>query len=139
MYEKRIQNTKRIDAFTLLEAVIALAIVSIALLGLLRLNLISISMVDRAQATSQAVLLAQQKIEEAQCQGYSNLGIQSGIVQRDGVGMRWQSRVTDLPYSLFGQLNVSGLRKVLVDVSWKNGSSQRQVQLSTYVADRNLQ
>jgi len=127
------------DAFTLLEAVMALAIVSIALLGLLRLNLISISMVDRAQTTSQAVLLAQQKIEETLCLGYSKLGTQSGIVQRDGLTMRWQSQVTDLPPSLFDQLNITGLRKVLVDVSWKNGSSQRQVQLSTYVADRNLQ
>jgi len=127
------------DAFTLLEAVIALAIVSIALLGLLRLNLISISMVDRAQATCQAALLAQQKIEEAQCLGYSNLGTQSGIVQRDGLTMHWQSQVIDLPSMLFDELNVTGLRKVLIDVSWKNGSSQRQVQLSTYVADRNLQ
>jgi Tfp pilus assembly protein PilV len=139
MYEAKFINTKRMDAFTLLEAVISLAIVSIALVGLLRLNLISINMVDHAQATAQAVLLAQQKIEETQCLGYSKPGIQSGIVQKDSLTMRWQSQVTDSPPSLFDQLNVTGLRKVLVDVSWKNGSSQRQVQLSTYVADRSLQ
>jgi type II secretory pathway pseudopilin PulG len=139
MYKNKLQKLNRMDAFTLLEAVIALAVVSIALLGLLRLNLISISLVDRAQATSQAVLLAQQKIEEAQCLGYQKLETQSGIVERNGLTMFWQTRVNDLSLSQFDELYVTGLRKVLVDVAWKNGSSQRQVQLSTYVADKNLQ
>ena len=45
-------------AFTFVEVIVALAIVSISLLTLLRLHIISISMVDKAEITSQAVFLA---------------------------------------------------------------------------------
>ena len=50
--------------FTLVEVIVALVIVSISLLGLIRLHLISISMADSAEMTSQAVLLAEEKIAE---------------------------------------------------------------------------
>ena len=72
-------------AFTLVEVIIALAIVSIALLGLIKMHLISIRMIDSAQISAQAVLLAQEKIDEILANGYPDQGSDSGSVQKNAL------------------------------------------------------
>ena len=69
---------KRARAFTFVEVIVALAIASISLLTLLKLNLLSIRLVDRAQITTQAVLLADEKIAETLAVGYPDEGRESG-------------------------------------------------------------
>ena len=69
--------------FTLVEVIVALVIVSISLLGLIRLHLISISMADAAEMTSQAVLLAEEKIAETLALGYPKEGTASGVVEKN--------------------------------------------------------
>jgi Tfp pilus assembly protein PilV len=59
-------SRKQTGAFTFVEVTVALAIASISLLTLLKLNLLSIRLSDRAQITTQAVLLANEKIADRQ-------------------------------------------------------------------------
>ena len=133
-----ITDRVRTEAFTFVEVIIALTIVSISLLALLRLHIISVSMVDKAQITSQAVFLANEKIAETLAVGYPEEGTSSGTVDKNNLTLNWQTEVTDLQLPQLGEVNIAGLRKILVDVSWKQGSSRKQLQMSTYVADRKL-
>jgi len=136
--EWSIADRGRMRAFTFVEVVVALSIVSISLLALLRLHIISISMVDKAQITSQAVLLANEKIAETVAAGYPEEGTNSGTMEKNGLMLNWQTEVTDLRLPQLDKVHITGLRKILVDISWKQGVSRKQLQMSTYVADRKL-
>lgn len=127
-------------AFTLIEVVAALAIVSIALLGLLQLHLISIRMADKAQTTVQAVLLAQEKMAEVLTSGFPPVGTRSGIVENDGARFTWRTEVTDASVSQ-GQplgLRLDHLRRLSVDVACGDGPRERQIRLTTYVAEKKI-
>jgi type II secretion system protein I len=128
----------RTKAFTFIEVIVALTIVSISLLALLRLHIISISMVEKAQITSQAIFLANAKIAETLAAGYPNEGANSGTVERNGLTLNWQTEVTDLQLPQLQEADITGLRRVLVDVGWKQGIGRKHLQMSTYVADRKL-
>lgn len=126
-------------AFTLVEVILALAIASISVLALLKLHLISIGLAETAQVASQAVFLAEQKIEEALAAGYPNVGTDNGTVENNGLSLNWQTEVTDLQLPQFEGTDITGLRKISVDVSYKHGLGRKNLQMSTYVTDRKLQ
>jgi len=127
-----------LTGFTFVEVIVALAIVSISLLALLRLHMISISMADTAQITSQAVFLADEKIAETLALGYPEVGTDSGTVEKSVLYLHWQTEVTHPQSPQLDEANITGLRKILVDVSWKQGVGRKHLQMSTYVADRKL-
>lgn len=126
------------NAFTFIEVLVALAIVSISLLALIRLHIISIKMTDTAQITSQAVLLANEKIAEILAAGFPQEGTDSGTVQRNALGLHWTTEVANLLPTQLQDMKITGLRRILVDVTWKQGIRRKHLQMSTYVADRNL-
>ena len=140
MMKNRRVETKatRKGAFTFIEVLVALAIVSISLLALLRLHIISISMTDTAEITSQAVFLANEKIAETLALGYPEEGTNTGSVEKKALYLHWRTEVTDLQPSQLGELDIDGLRRIFVDVSWKQGIRRKHLQMSTYVADRKL-
>jgi type II secretion system protein I len=109
------------SAFTFIEVLIALVIVSISLLALIRLHLISINMTEAAEIKSQAVLLANEKITEILALGYPEEGSKSGTVEINALGLHWQTQVTDINPHQLGELDIEGLRRILVDVSWEQG------------------
>jgi type II secretion system protein I len=125
-------------AFTFIEVIVALTIVSISLLALFRLHLISVRMTEAAEITSQAVFLAEEKIAEKLALGYPEEETDTGTVEKNGLPLQWQTEVTDLQSPQLDEANITGLRKVLVDVSWKQGSGCKHLQMSTYVADWKL-
>jgi len=138
-------------AFTFVEVIVALAIVSISLLGLIRLHLLSIRMVEAAEITSHAVLLAEEKIAETLALGYPKEGTSSGTVEKNALCLHWRTEVTDLQSRRLAEADITGLRKICVDVNWKQGAGHkpgrspgqdqtrlRRVQMSTYVADRRI-
>ncbi|MGD2095456.1 MAG: prepilin-type N-terminal cleavage/methylation domain-containing protein [Phycisphaerales bacterium] len=128
----------RIVGFTFMEVIVALTIVSIALVGLIRLHLISIRMVEAAELTSQAVLLAEEKIAETLSLGYPQKGTESGTVERNAMSMNWRTEVTDLQSNRLAETGIKGLRKISVDIGWEQGTAYKNLQMSTYVADRRL-
>jgi type II secretion system protein I len=131
-------SRKQAGAFTFVEVAVALVIASISLLALLRLHLLSIRMVDRAQITTQAVLLADEKIAETLAGGYPDQASKSGTVEKNGRALNWRAQVADLQLPQLGEAHVTGLRKIVVDVNWKQGATIKQLQMSTYVADGKL-
>lgn len=135
MSDNRYQQ-RLLTGFTFIEVLIALAVVSIALLAMLRFCLLSIKIADKAQITSQAVFLAEEKISQTLAVGYPKKGTDSGTVQNEGVLFDWQVEVADAHLPGLDKPHVEGLRKISVDVSWKQSTGRNHLQMSTYVADK---
>jgi general secretion pathway protein I len=83
--------------FTLLEVMVAIAILGIALLGLLGLQHQSMQSVIRAQQSTRASMLAQAVMTEAELERYPDLGITSGDFEKAFPGefrdFRWERDV----------------------------------------------
>ena len=84
----------RARGFTLLEVMIAIAILGIALLGLLGLHHQSLQSVIRAQQSTRASMLAQAVMTEAELERYPDLGRSSGDFESSFPGefpdFRWE-------------------------------------------------
>ena len=88
---------RRARAFTLLEVMVAIAILGIALLGLLGLQHQSMTSVIRAQQSTRASMLAQAVMTEAELERFPDLGRTSGDFEKSFPGefpdFRWQREV----------------------------------------------
>jgi type II secretion system protein I len=88
---------RRARAFTLLEVMVAMAILGIALLGLLGLQHQSMQSVIRAQQATRASMLAQAVMTEAELERYPDLGVTSGDFEASFPGefrdFRWEREV----------------------------------------------
>ncbi|OHB65042.1 MAG: hypothetical protein A2Y76_09345 [Planctomycetes bacterium RBG_13_60_9] len=133
-------KSDRPTGFTLIEVVAALAIVSIALLGLLRLHLLSINAADKAQGTTQAVFLAQEKMADVLSSGYPQVGVKSGIVETDDSQFTWRTEVTDarLPLPRRSNRSPARMRRLSVEVTWERGPGEKCIRLTTYVAENRI-
>ena len=84
-------------AFTLLEVMVAIAILGIALLGLLGLQHQSMQSVIRAQQSTRASMLAQAVMTEAELERFPDLGRTNGDFESSFPGefpdFRWQREV----------------------------------------------
>ncbi len=118
---------KRASGFTLLEVMIALALVAIALVGLLGLTQRSILAQEEAGRITRATLLAQEKLAR----------IESGIDPAEAGGdtfpapddlYRWQVLLSPAP--------VPGVRQIDVLVAWGDADRNQQVRLSSFVPEQ---
>jgi len=114
------------SGFTLIETLIALAILMIAVLSIVQLFPLGLKASYQAKNLSLATNLAQAKLEKLISDNYDNLAI--GITTEDtlsSIDSDFSSfiRVTEINY-VDGNLNSSiedlGLKKVVVYVSWPN-------------------
>lgn len=137
------RNAKKAEAsgsgaagFTLLEVLVAVAIVGISLVMLLRLHLLSLDATLAAQDLTTAVLLAEGKMATFTAQSPEE-GEEQG--QFDGPDLErfsWTTSVTDYGIDLGGQNDGGdesiGIRHVTVSVHWREGNRDRSYSLETY-------
>ena len=131
----RLLNLGKIDAFTLIEVLIALAITLIGLVPLLHLLTTSILMADSAWNLSQATLIGNSKLAEVIAENNLEIGIDQGSVESEEkeIVFDWQSKVTEANITELEDIGLKDLRKVTVTVTWHEGQSQKQILLTTYV------
>lgn len=134
----RTQSIATRPAFTFIEVLVALAIAAIGLLGLLRLHLISMASADVAQVTNEAVFLAQTKLTEASAGGYPQQGTQTGSTEQNGHRFTWRTEISDVRSKDLGDLPLKKLRQIRVFVTWQHGTTQKSIQMTTYVADSKI-
>jgi len=131
-------NTPR-KAFTLIEALLALAVVALAVVALLRLHLISLKTLDYTQTANHASLLAQQKMEECLAQPFPPLGTRKGRENNTAPQLRWTTTVTPAKLPIDQNSTTpdqhTPLRRVHVRVAWKQGHTQKHLDLDTCVAN----
>ncbi len=113
--------------FSLLEVMIALAIVSIALVSLLSLGNRSISVHDRLQRITQATLLAQHKMAETETAGTSKQAGQemTGIFDEPFDLYRWRLDYADTP--------LPSVTMVTVTVAWGDEENNEAVSIDSFV------
>jgi general secretion pathway protein I len=126
------------DGFTLLEVLLAIALLAIALPILLGLRNFDLGLQERASELTSATLLAQEKLLETELSGQYAIGETSGeflnlplgaqtniqAVPR-AIGYRWKRTIAPTPLEL--------VREIRIKVSWPRGEFEESIEVSTYV------
>jgi general secretion pathway protein I len=135
----RVQSTAADESgFTLLEVLLAIALLAIALPVLLGLRNFDLDLHARAGELTAATLLAQEKLLEADLAGLypigetvgdfrnAPLGAPLSVQAADrAVGYKWKRTISPTPLEL--------IREVRIKVSWPRGAAEESVEVSTYV------
>ena len=117
---------KGIFGFTLLEVMIALAILSVVAVAFLRAQASSLHLVDESIQISLATLLGKEKMAELESAGFPEPGKNSGSGGEAFPLFRWEQIVSPT-----GILN---LRKAVVRILWMDGAQERSLELTAYFA-----
>jgi general secretion pathway protein I len=117
--------------FTLLEVMVAVALIAIALTALLGSQTQSVSFANSAKFETMAALLGQGKMSELVLQGSESLASNSGDFGPDYPGYAWESRVSDV--SIPGEDAISDyLKQIDLTVTW--GVFSYELRLYHYAA-----
>lgn len=117
------------QAFTLLEIMVALAIVGIAMVALLSLGNRSIGVHDHLQRLTQATLLAQQKMAESELEasrgGVSQMTGSSGAFNEPFTDYRWRIAIVNTP--------LPAVQMVTVTVIWGDEQRNEGVDVTSFL------
>ncbi len=122
----RIFQSRR--AFTLLEVMIALAILSLVAVAFLRTQASNIHLLDESNQISSATLLAREKMAELETVGFAEPGKNAGSGGEAFPQFRWEQIVSPT--------EILSLRKALVRVLWMEGKQERALEFTAYFAKR---
>jgi general secretion pathway protein I len=111
------QKRRQSSGFTLLEVMVAVAIIAIALTAVLGSQSQSVSLASEAKFNTTASLLAQSKMAEMEIKKPEDLASDSGDFGEDFPGYTWQ--VTLSPVIFGSPENVADhLSEVEIEISW---------------------
>lgn len=124
--------------FTLLEVLIALAILALALPILLGLRNWDLDLHARAKELTAATILAQEKLIETELGTLLPIGESSGEFLPTPLGSQATAEITNRPSNYRWKLIVSPtplpiVREVKIQVLWPRGTTEEMVEVSTYV------
>ena len=120
--------------FTLLEVMIAVALIAVALVALLGSQSQSVSFANSAKFETMAALLAQSKMSEITIQDADSLSSDSGSFGEDYPGYSWEATVSDV--SIEGVEAISDyLKQIDLTVTW--GVFSYNIKLYHYVSASN--
>jgi general secretion pathway protein I len=122
----------RASGFTLLEVLVAVAVLGIALVSLLGLHVRNIDLIDRDQRVTEATLLARGLMTEVETGPFPDLGASDGDFELDYPDrypdLRWEREVLTTP--------VPNVREVRVRVFRGERESGDDVTLTYYMRRR---
>ncbi|BFU96394.1 MAG: putative Type II secretion system protein I [Nitrospira sp.] len=124
--------------FTLLEVLIALAILAMALPILLGLRNFDLGLYSRAGDIAAATMLAQEKLMEAEAATAFPLGETGGDFQNPPPGAQspadFQHRAEKYRWKRFVMTTMlPNVREVKIQIIWPQGAAEEMVEVSTYV------
>jgi len=137
---KTVRNmAKENGGFTMIEAMIALSILAVGLLSLVGMFTSSIGVTSRGKRTTEATMLASQKLEEFNYTAYDDIFSSVADEVVDACGDNPSKQVPPLPLlytrSWVVVLDpVKGIKTITVKVKWKKTTSSekdRQITLMT--------
>lgn len=119
--------------FSLLELIIAIAVLAIGLVGVLQIFPIGLKASQHAGMITKASFLAQNKIEDVKLAGFeaiTELPPKIPLSGRDG-DLEWDIKIHDV--ELEGVEPDSDIRKITVTITWPEGNTTRSKDFITYV------
>ena len=131
-------NTSGEQGFTLLEVLLAIALLAIALPILLGLRNFDLDLHERATELRTATLLAQEKLLEAELAGVYPIGETTGDFRNAPLGAPTTVAASDRAAGYKWKRTIAPTllpltREVRIKVSWPRGISEETVEVSTYV------
>jgi general secretion pathway protein I len=117
----------KMRGFTLIEVLVALAILAVALAAAARASGMSISGSDRIKQRLLASWVAQNRLaEDSARKVWPDIGTRSGDVTQGGIPMHWEERISATPNTSF--------RRIEIVVTPKAEPQYQAAQLSGYIA-----
>ena len=116
--------------FTLLEVMVAVALLAVALVTLLGSQSQSVSYANSAKFETMAALLAQAKMSEILIQDAESLSSDSGVFSDEYPGYAWEATVNDVSIEGLGAIS-DYLKQVDLTVTW--GVFSYNIRLYHYV------
>ena len=113
------------QGFTLLEVLIALAIIAIVLITCVRAQNQSIRLHQLSRDMTIATILARQKMGEIEVVGFPELGEDDGDFGDAFPGFTWKTTVSMTPFE--------EARRIDLSVVWKEGTRERRVDVIAYI------
>ena len=127
---KKTHGCKRLTSgFTLLEVMVAMAILAIVLVSVYRMHSQTLAMNTAARFYTQAPLLAQKKMAEVTTTTSQIFASDSGDFTEDFPGYSWQVSATDVSSESLGEV-ADDFKRIDVTVAYLN--NQFSYRLSTY-------
>jgi general secretion pathway protein I len=115
------------DGLTLLEVMVAVAIVSLAIVSFISLVLSSLDMEERSRKMTEAMLLAEDWMNAVERSGYPELGITEGLIdEKDPQGFSYRQIVTETP--------IENVRHIRLEIFWNKG--KEFVPLETFMVKK---
>jgi len=111
--------------FSLLEVMVALAIIAISLVVILHCHSLSIQRTNQAKDILISSLLAQKKMAEAELLEFVAIGDAQGGFD-EYPGFLWQRRIYNTP--------VEDFKKVVLLILWDEGENKRSTELVSFIA-----
>jgi general secretion pathway protein I len=118
----------RQQGFTLLEVMVALAILAITLVVIFSQQATSIDWGNEARIITKATFLAQERMTGVLAQDRLSIGEEEGKVQKDIPPFTWKTIVEES--------ETEGMKRVTVLVLWIAGDRERDLRLVTYVVSQ---
>lgn len=119
--------------FTLLEVMVALAVMSIVLVSVYRMHSQSLTMNTAARFYTQAPILAQGKMAELEALSSNAFPVDSGDFGEQFPGYSWKASAADVSSEILGDV-AEGLKQIDITVSLNE--NQMVYSLRTYTFDR---
>ncbi len=123
-------NTKNQRGFTLLEIVVALTIAAIALPALLKAFSEGTKKQSIIENKTTALYLLKLKMSEIEMMGELEVGSDEGDFGDDSL-FQWTADIAES--------DTEGLYEVTVAVNWQEMGREELVELTTFIADRNIE
>ena len=111
--------------FTLLEVMIALAIIASVLVSLLGLQTRTIGIGERQQKITRATMLAQERMTEVELKAGDRQRDDEGVFAKPFDNYRWQVRFRPTP--------LASVEEVTVTVLWGDAGSNEDVALTSFL------
>ena len=121
------------DGFSLLEVIVALAIMAMGFVTVLQLFSGSIRSVSMSEQYLKATTLAQSKMGELEMNNYRSSEFEGTFANEENY--RWQLDISPYTTSLNSEVNNIQLSEVLLRVLWRDSNKVRNVELSTLKVD----
>jgi general secretion pathway protein I len=115
--------------FTLMEVMVALAVVAIALTAIYRMHTQTLFMDARGRFDTVAAMLARQKLADIDTTELADLTADSGDFGDDHPGYAWRIQTEDVSSDLLSEDGPT-LKRIIVTISFNEGESQ--FDLTTY-------
>lgn len=110
--------------YTLLEVMLALAIVALVAVTFLQNQAANLRLIDESRQISQATLLARMKMAEVESIGFPEVGRSAGPGGDGFSAFRWETVVSPTELAV--------LRKAVIRILWTDGGRERTMEVTAY-------